>query len=548
MDSTPPDRTQQAFDSPSSSPAPSSPFGRGWIPAGRDIGLPGEGLHSPLPFRGGGGGGVSLHAPCPEDEPLPNPSPHGKGPCAPTPVLQYRHDGWTAERRVRFLDALATCGCVRSACAHVGLSWQSAYLLRRRDALFAAGWDGALVRARDLAEDVLMARALNGVTETVYYRGEAVGSRTRFDSRLLLALLARLDGRASDEEAQGAATHFDALLAALAQGGSLPPGEAWEPPLSRDEQAAAAAEEAYPLGFGSAWPDEAELARRDRRAVRLRRKAEAEWDKAQARDLAAVDAACAGRAGAVEDAAAGECAAPGAAVAGDPPVLPDPPPIEYKSLDGPGRGPGVPFAGDRQHRQLRPGAAGGGGADGRRADGGRARIGGGRLPCGAPARMIACGRRGKTAQATRRNPMNRTILIAAPLALAGAGALGTAPALAQTMLKATLSGAAEVPGPGMDGAAGQATVAVYPERGYVCWSLGVTGAGEPTMAHIHKGAAGVAGGVVVPLEAPASGTSQGCAPVDKAAAADIAANPAGYYVNVHNAAFPKGALRGQLGM
>lgn len=144
--------------------------------------------------------------------------------------------------------------------------------------------------------------------------------------------------------------------------------------------------------------------------------------------------------------------------------------------------------------------------------------------------------------------MKRTILNAAPLALAAAAALAASPVLAQTMLKTTLSGATEVPGPGMDGAMGQASVAVYPATGYVCWSLSVTGAGTPNGAHIHKGAAGAAGGVAVPLEAPGAGMSQGCKQVDKAVAADIAANPAGYYVNVHNAEFPKGALRGQLGM
>lgn len=148
--------------------------------------------------------------------------------------------------------------------------------------------------------------------------------------------------------------------------------------------------------------------------------------------------------------------------------------------------------------------------------------------------------------------MNRSILFAAAMTAAAGGALALAasPAVAAdgTALKATLDGASEVPGPGMKGAMGQASVMAYPDTGYVCWSLSVTDAGTPNGAHIHKGAAGVAGGVAVPLEAPAGGMSQGCKQVDKAVAADIAANPAGYYVNVHNADYPKGALRGQLGM
>jgi len=68
-------------------------------------------------------------------------------------------------------------------------------------------------------------------------------------------------------------------------------------------------------------------------------------------------------------------------------------------------------------------------------------------------------------------------------------------------------------------------------------------------SHIHKGAAGVAGGVVVDAKgAPdAQGMYKGTATdVDAALLADIMANPANYYYNVHNADFPAGAIRGQL--
>jgi hypothetical protein len=114
-------------------------------------------------------------------------------------------------------------------------------------------------------------------------------------------------------------------------------------------------------------------------------------------------------------------------------------------------------------------------------------------------------------------------------------------------MQTQLTGAAEVPGPGADKGMGEATLTFDGDKGQVCYMLHSMGTDTPTMAHIHKGAAGVAGGVVVPLTAPANGKSEGCAPLAADVMTDIVAHPADYYVNVHTAAFPKGAIRGQLG-
>src|SRR5690606_14420340 len=135
------------------------------------------------------------------------------------PIATHAPDlarGWTPERKTRFLDHLAAKGNVRAACLRVGLSPEAAYRLRRRDDLFARGWALALALARTRTEQVLADRAIEGVEEPVYYRGELIGSRRRFDARLLLAHLARLDKLVEESEASADFGRFDELLALIA--------------------------------------------------------------------------------------------------------------------------------------------------------------------------------------------------------------------------------------------------------------------------------------------------------------------------------------------
>jgi hypothetical protein len=113
---------------------------------------------------------------------------------------------------------------------------------------------------------------------------------------------------------------------------------------------------------------------------------------------------------------------------------------------------------------------------------------------------------------------------------------------------ASLSGANEVPGPGDEDGFGFARMVVDPAGQSVCYHLSVAGIDAPTAAHIHAGAAGASGPVVVPLmPVDGSGLWSGCIAVDAALAAAIVTNYSDYYVNVHTAAYPAGAIRGQLG-
>ena len=128
-----------------------------------------------------------------------------------------------------------------------------------------------------------------------------------------------------------------------------------------------------------------------------------------------------------------------------------------------------------------------------------------------------------------------------PFALAAVlGVILAAPAGAQTFT-AVMSGGAETP-PGPPEGSGLAAVTLNGTT--VNFALSVKGIGDPTAAHIHVATTGA---VVVPLNPTfTNGVASGSVTTTADIAAAIAANPSGYYVNVHNAAFPAGAIRGTL--
>jgi hypothetical protein len=173
----------------------------------------------------------------------------------PTPPT-IRHDGWTQPRRAQFLEALSHNGNVLAACARVGMSREAAYRLRRREPAFARAWAAAQMVGREASAEVLGCRAIDGVEEDVWHRGEFKGTRRRFDSRLLLAHMARLDKLAeANEGAVADAERFDELVA-LACGAEAPEELAHDGvlPLVREEcmeQAGTAAD----LAVDVEWED-----------------------------------------------------------------------------------------------------------------------------------------------------------------------------------------------------------------------------------------------------------------------------------------------------
>ena len=113
-------------------------------------------------------------------------------------------------------------------------------------------------------------------------------------------------------------------------------------------------------------------------------------------------------------------------------------------------------------------------------------------------------------------------------------------------LFANLNGAKEVPGPGDPDGAGAAIVTLYPRLGRVCARISVARVDTPVAAHIHDGSFGVAGPVVVDLTGSVTGGARCVDGVSSALIRDIRMHPRQYYVNVHTAAYPGGAVRGQL--
>lgn len=143
----------------------------------------------------------------------------------------------------------------------------------------------------------------------------------------------------------------------------------------------------------------------------------------------------------------------------------------------------------------------------------------------------------------------RTPAVLTAAALVAATALAGCATIADTVGESYttgLVGAQEVPGPGDPDGSGTARITADATTNNVCFNLTVQAISAPTAAHIHRGARGVAGPPVLTIDAPTGGASSGCLRVDRQLAASIIADPSAFYVNVHTADYPGGALRGQL--
>ena len=146
---------------------------------------------SPLSFDESGGMVLNL-----DSIRLPSPRP----PASPTlvfdPVLvAHRNDGWTPQKQIEFIEALAECGVVGEAAGRVGMTEQTARRLRARAdaASFRTAWSEAVRIAGDRLKSVAFDRAVNGTVRRRYYRGQVIDEERVYDNRLLTYLLGKLD-------------------------------------------------------------------------------------------------------------------------------------------------------------------------------------------------------------------------------------------------------------------------------------------------------------------------------------------------------------------
>lgn len=146
-----------------------------------------------------------------------------------------------------------------------------------------------------------------------------------------------------------------------------------------------------------------------------------------------------------------------------------------------------------------------------------------------------------------RRKLALVVILAAVSTLGLSGSASAVPPGTSTTI---LNGVKEVPGPGDADGVGIAYVLARPDPGQVCTQIRYRDIDAPDGAHIHEGPPTVAGPIVVSfstlIASSPPGQIGGCVAVSPALAQRILDTPTAFYVNLHNPAFPSGAIRGQL--
>lgn len=146
-------------------------------------------------------------------------------------LTQIRNDyRWTPACQRAFLEELSCCGSVTLAAREVGKNPRSAYMLccRREGSAFQLGWDAAILVSRRVVAGTLMDRAIHGYEEISIKDDDGRTTRGKFDNRLSIGLLNRLDrlaekaaiARSHDAQVQIVVQDFWAFLDLIERGGT----------------------------------------------------------------------------------------------------------------------------------------------------------------------------------------------------------------------------------------------------------------------------------------------------------------------------------------
>lgn len=109
----------------------------------------------------------------------------------PVPRRCNRHDGWTPARQRALIDALADTGSVTAACRRINMSTFGAYYLRRQPGAeeFRAAWSAALDFGIQTLTDLAIDRVKHGTPVPIFWKGQQVGERRRYNDRLHMFIL-----------------------------------------------------------------------------------------------------------------------------------------------------------------------------------------------------------------------------------------------------------------------------------------------------------------------------------------------------------------------
>lgn len=144
------------------------------------------------------------------------------------------------------------------------------------------------------------------------------------------------------------------------------------------------------------------------------------------------------------------------------------------------------------------------------------------------------------------------VSIALVFTLAGGAAAGKKKKKTVRLVAPDMVGAVEDP-PGDPDGSGEASLKLVTKKGRpkgkVCADFTFQGIDPITAAHIHPGGPGEVGAPAVPFfegSTPMPSPISICVKAKRGLVKDIGKNPSQYYLNIHNGAFPAGALRDQL--